>query len=163
MRWRQFTSRWCSPSSSTLLQPAEALLPHQINVGLKHTYDARFGSTSIKTLIPLCHNLLRTPMTFCSKTFSSILNMFFTTSCQAELNTHVNCDLADTTVLWLLSLTPETSLLDSCSKTGISLHKLIFKKLFLPSYCTLLRFVNFSLKIWLMDGCHNFRALSHFN
>jgi len=69
--------------------------------------------------------------------------MFFTTSCQAELTTRINCDLAVTTVLWLLSLTPETSLLDSCSKTCISVHKLI-----LPSYCTLLRFVNFSLKIW---------------
>ena len=37
---------------------------------------------------------------------------------------------------------------DSCLKTCISLHKLI-----LPSYCTLLYFVNFSLKIWwMMDG-----------
>jgi len=50
--------------------------------------------------------------------------MFFITSYQAELNTRINCDLAVTTVLWLLSLTPETSLLDSCSKTCISLHKL---------------------------------------
>ena len=76
--------------------------------------------------------------------------MFFTISCQAELNTHINCDLAVMTVLWLLSLTPETSLLDSCSKTCVSLHKL-FIKTYLPSYCTLLHFVNFSLKIWWMD------------
>jgi len=74
--------------------------------------------------------------------------MFFTTSCQAELTTRINCDLAVTTVLWLSSLT----ILDSCSKTCISVHKLFFK-LILPSYCTLLRFVNFSLKVWwMMDG-----------
>ena len=59
----------CLPSSSTLLQPGEALQPHQIKVKLKHTYDARFGSTCIKTLIPLRHNLLRTRMTLWSKTF----------------------------------------------------------------------------------------------
>ena len=70
MRWRRFTSRWCSPSSSMLLPPGGALQPHQIKVGwLKHTYDARFGSICIKTLTPLRHNLLRTPITLCSKTF----------------------------------------------------------------------------------------------
>ena len=47
----------------TLLPPCGALQPHQIKVGLKHTYDARFGSICIKTLTPLHHNLLRTPMT----------------------------------------------------------------------------------------------------
>jgi len=121
MRWRRFTSRWCSPISSTLT-PVGALQPHQIKVGLKHTYDARFGWTCIKTLTPRCHNLLRTPMTHCSKTFYPILNMFFTTSCQAELTTRINCDLAVMTVLWLLSLTPETQLPDNCLQTRISLH-----------------------------------------
>jgi len=62
--------------------------------------------------------------------FENILAMFFTTSCQAELNTHINCDLADMTVLWLLSPTPETSLRDSCLKTCISVHKLILNVLY---------------------------------
>ena len=55
----------------TLLPSGGALQPHQTKVGLKHTYDARFGSICIKTqtLTPLRHNLLRTPMTLCSKTF----------------------------------------------------------------------------------------------
>ena len=67
--------------------------------------------------------------------------MFFTTSCQAELTTRINCDLAVTTVLWLLSLTPETSLLDSCLKTCISLHKLILNLftliLYIVAFCQL--------------------------
>jgi len=43
-------------------------------------------------------------------------------------------DLADMTVLWLLSLMPETLLRDSCLKTcrSISLRKLIFLKLIYP-------------------------------
>ena len=66
---RRFTSRRCSPISSTLLPPGVTLQPHQIKVVLKYTYDARFGSTCIKTLTPVRHSLLRTPMTLCSKTF----------------------------------------------------------------------------------------------
>ena len=75
----------------------------------------------------------------------------FATSCQAKLLTHINCDLANITVLWLLSPASETSLWDSCLKTCISLHNLI-----LPSYCTLLCFVNFSIEIWwqwCIDTC----------
>ena len=45
------------------------------------------------------------------------------------------------TVLWLLSLTPETSLLDSCLKTCISLHKLILNLftliLYIVAFCQL--------------------------
>jgi len=70
-----------------------------------------------------------TPMTL----FENILadpNMFFTTSSQAELATRINCDLAVMTVLWLLSPTSETSSLDSCSKTCISVHKLLKKTYF---------------------------------
>ena len=69
--------------------PRGALQPHQIKVGLKHTYDTRFGSVCIKTLTPLRHNLPlpRTPMTLFSEPFYAILNMFFTTSCRAELST----------------------------------------------------------------------------
>jgi len=74
--------------------------------------------------------------------------MFFTTSCQAELNTHINCDLAVMTVLWLLSLTPETSLLDSCSKTCISVHKLILKLiLYTVAFCQL--FIKAMMDGWM--------------
>jgi len=138
MRWRRFTSRWCSPSSSTLLQPGGALQLHQIKVGLKQTYDVRFGSTlnlyhawhwphCVTTCWGRRWHFVRK-----HSSRSSTCSAICTTSCQAELNTHINCDLAVTTVLWLLSLTPETSLLDSCSKTCISVHKLIFKTYFYP-------------------------------
>jgi len=46
----------------------------------------------IKTQTPLRHNLLRTPMTLFPDTLQPILDMFFTTSCQAELITHTNVD-----------------------------------------------------------------------
>ena len=95
--------------------------------GLKHTYDARFGAICIKTLIPLRHNLLMTPMTLFSKTFWPVLNVFFTTSCQAELTTH-KLRLAVMTVLWLLSPMPETSLQDSCLKTCIRVYVNFFPK-----------------------------------
>jgi len=68
--------------------------------------------------------------------------MFFTTSCQAELNTHINCDLAVMTVLWLLSLT----ILDSCSKTCISLHKL-----FLKTYFTLILYTVAYSQLFIKD------------
>jgi len=82
--------------------------------------------------------------------------MFFTTSCQAELNTHINCDLADMTVLWLLTLTPETSLLDSCSKTCISLHKLIFTLiLYIVAFCQL--FIKDMMMMMMMMMMKNWR------
>jgi len=46
-------------------------------------------SVSIKTLTPLRHSLLQAPITLFSKTFWLIFNMFFITSCQAELITHI--------------------------------------------------------------------------
>jgi len=71
--------------------------------------------------------------------------MYVCNSCQAELSTHINCDLAVMTVPWLLSLTPETSLLDSCSKTSI-------KTYFYPHIVHCCVLPTFSLKIWWMDG-----------
>ena len=104
MCWRPFTGRWCLPGSSMLLVPGGALQPHQIRVRLKHTYDARFGSISNKTPTSLCHNLL---MTFF---FENILG-----KPQHVLHhllprwTHHSANM---TILWQLSLMPETSLRD---------------------------------------------------
>jgi len=65
----------------------------------------------------------------------------------------VNCDLADTTVRWLLSLTPETSLLDSCSKACISLRKFILD-LFHPHvvHCCVCQLFNKDVMDGWMDG-----------
>ena len=137
--------------------------PTKIKVGLKHTYYARFGSTCIMTLTPLRHNLLRTLMTLCSKHILAnpqhVLHhllpsrtqhsyklrlhrhdCFLTVKSDAEAENSPLCDRQH----GIRQANPRFAdrIIRSCLKTCISLHKLI-----LLSYCTLLRFVNFSLKI----------------
>ena len=119
MRWRRFTRRWCSPSSS----PAWWGFATSSDKGWIEgcTRTTRGSAQSVSWPDPTASQLAEDAENILADPQHAL---FFTTFCQAELTTRINCDLAVMTVLclWLLSLTPETS--DSCSKTCISVHEL---------------------------------------
>ena len=122
MRWRRFTRRWCSPSSS----PAWWGFATSSDKGWIEgcTRTTRGSAQSVSWPDPTASQLAEDAD---DTLFENILAdpqhaLFFTTFCQAELTTRINCDLAVMTVLWLLSLTPETQLPDNCLQTRISLH-----------------------------------------